>query len=490
MRNPSRYVAAFLAVFIAGCDLTDSRPEREEGRFVSVCPQGCTYRTIAAALEDAVDGDTLGIRSASVSESSLLVTADILLVGQLPGEATPVIVGNEVDPVFAVKAGASATFEDLTIERGATAIQNDGTVRIRRCVIRHHRGSGLRNFGSMHIVEASIVQNLSPRGAGIYNSGSLELDRSTVAFNVGDRGAGAGIFNEGDFKGTLCRIADNEMQVSGFGGGLSNSGTAQIDRCDVIGNAAGDGGGIFNGGVLELESAAVDSNGAFGAGGGLFNDGVVRMDRSSVSRNAAKSGGGLFNLASAELRTSTISGNVVSGIEGAAGGGIFAEENAQTHLTSVTLAENISAVATGWAAGVAAHGIVRYTNSIIAGNFVEKPGVLFASDCGEVSANTMSLGYNLLGEDGGCPGGETGDVFAPAGLIIDDFLGPLDYYGGPTLVHSLLFGVPHIPNPAIDGGFCQIDVDQRGFGRPIDLPEFPDFGNACDIGAFERQFTE
>jgi hypothetical protein len=63
-------------------------------------------------------------------------------------------------------------------------------------------------------------------------------------------------------------------------------------------------------------------------------------------------------------------------------------------------------------------------------------------------------------------------------------LAPLANNGGPTPTHRLLLG-----STALDKGLCW-GTDQRGFRRPVNIPLVPNFGNACDIGAFEVQLGE
>jgi hypothetical protein len=95
-----------------------------------------------------------------------------------------------------------------------------------------------------------------------------------------------------------------------------------------------------------------------------------------------------------------------------------------------------------------------------------------ASDNCNVQIN--SLGSNVA-DDATC--------FSNAGsdkAVANVLLGPLKDNGGPTQTLALLPG-----SPAIDAvvGTCVVDVDQRGFDRPVD----GDHNGAvvCDSGAFE-----
>jgi hypothetical protein len=70
--------------------------------------------------------------------------------------------------------------------------------------------------------------------------------------------------------------------------------------------------------------------------------------------------------------------------------------------------------------------------------------------------------------------GSNGDKVGTGGTPLNPKLGPLGYYGGATLVHSLLTG-----SPALNAGnnaTCAA-TDQRGVTRPI--------SGTCDMGAYE-----
>ena len=99
----------------------------------------------------------------------------------------------------------------------------------------------------------------------MFNSGTanLTLTDCTVSGNSGGRRpqlGGGGLANYGTATLTGCTISDNYASsyngyyngISGFGGGVFNSGTANLTLtgCTVSGNSAGgSGGGVFNSGT-------------------------------------------------------------------------------------------------------------------------------------------------------------------------------------------------------------------------------------------------
>jgi hypothetical protein len=112
-----------------------------------------------------------------------------------------------------------------------------------------------------------------------------------------------------------------------------------------------------------------------------------------------------------------------------------------------------------------------FKNTIVAGN------VDNGSQAPDCQGALTSQGNNLLGNNLLCTGltdGLNGDKVGTNASPKDPSLGPLGYYGGATLVHSLLVG-----SIALDAGSnatCA-STDQRGVPRPIN--------GTCDMGAFE-----
>jgi hypothetical protein len=93
----------------------------------------------------------------------------------------------------------------------------------------------------------------------------------------------------------------------------------------------------------------------------------------------------------------------------------------------------------------------------------------------ECHGRFTSRGYNLIGDAAGCTVGEQkgNDLIGR-----DPRLATLDVGGGSTMHHA-----PRLGSPAVDGGACDLAVDQIGVERPVD-------GNLdgrarCDIGAVE-----
>jgi hypothetical protein len=188
-----------------------------------------------------------------------------------------------------------------------------------------------------------------------------------------------------------------------------------------------------------------------GNGGGIDNDGVLTVEDSTVTGNTVSTGGdggGVYNSDTTTIEASTIAGN--SSPSGN-GGGIYDASGA-----SDTLAATILATPGGPPTG---------------------------GEC--AGASVTDAGYNI-DDDGTCVLSATGSVSDSA--AIDDYLGSLGSYGGPTETVPLLDSpspwtsaadpaLLAIPSSFVfpDGSPACAGTDQRGFLRQV----------TCDIGAFE-----
>ena len=222
-------------------------------------------------------------------------------------------------------------------------------------------------------------------GGGLYNDGTATLTNCTVSGNSAE-GDGAAVANGTTATLTIvaCTISDNTASgLSGYGGGVANSGTATLANCTISGNSAVDGGGLWNSGAaatLTLTDSTISGNSA-GSGGGLWNSGTtatLTLTDCTISGNNA-TGGGLYN-------------------------GAYADCDAHRHDRSREHRVNVTSDIAGTAAG-------------------------------EVTGT-----YNLVGTggSGGITGGLGGNIVLTT--LADLGLAPLADYGGPTQTIALLPG--------------------------------------------------
>jgi hypothetical protein len=421
------------------------------------------------------------------------------------------------------------TISDGLAESGAGILTDHATLTINNCSVENNyaseQGGGIFNDGGSNttvtIVNSFVTSNgafgsgLSIRGGGIHNkSGALEILNSRVDGNAvasgGGSACGGGIYNDtgtlkivdslvrdnfafpgepdphhhssgsgigiyNDINGTLAirnsAVSGNNTQAfpfTGYGGGIYNTGTAQITDSMISGNFPSiDGGGIYNTGAAEITDSTVRQNSTRNSAGGIYNGGTLTITNSTLSDNTAVNkllgyGGGLVNGGPLMIINSTLSGNHADG----EGGGIH--NNGPLTITHSTLSYNFSypnGLNSGGNIRNVGDGALRIGNTIL---HAGSPDSIFRN-----SANVISHGYNLCSDDGGGFLNSSGDQ-----INTDPILGPLQKNGGPTFTHRLLTG-----SPAIDAGDPNFTppplYDQRGPGYDRV------YNGRIDIGSFE-----
>jgi len=234
-----------------------------------------------------------------------LILGHIIFLGRGP-ERTLISVGNRTNSssLFHISAGASATFQGLTIKDAVSmvpgaAIHNSGRVTLENCLITNHQaidqGGAIYNLGQLVCLSSTICSNsvVGKRGTNIVTAGG------GGAF----KGTGGGLHVAGgSVVMTNCTLSAN-VATGGRGG----------DNLDTDGGGGGGGGGEGSGGgiyvasgTLTLVNVTVTQNhavgglggngsggGGFGGngvsrGGGLFNDqGTIRLFNTIIAENSA-----------------------------------------------------------------------------------------------------------------------------------------------------------------------------------------------------------
>jgi hypothetical protein len=348
-------------------------------------------------------------------------------------------------------SGVKVTHGSVGFAGGGISIDSETNLSLSNCIVSDNsaedHGGGINNLGSLVITNCIVSNNSSTgEGTGIANgaSGFLQIVDSTIRDNIGTPSdpQGGGLFTRG--------------------GGIANSGTAEIHRSTISGNLQNRGGGIYNEGHLEITNSTISGNKANVGGGGILNfgDGIVSIDFSTITNNEAALQG----------RNEP---------ENRVGGGIL---NCYTLFGDLTCGT-----------------LVAMSNTILAGNTDhrdDRADPLYSPDCFSLQPEQFiprfeSFHGNLIGViNQNCKISDA--IFAGQDLVgtadnpRDPRLEPLANKGGLTQTHALLRD-----SPAIDQGTGVSSVtlsgcpatDQRSFTRPVDGDR--DGTADCDIGAFE-----
>ena len=243
------------------------------------------------------------------------------------------------------------------------------------------------------------------------NSGNLiDVQISGLTLTGGDGShtpgtSGGAIRNSENLTLTNSQLLSNNAR---FGGGLLNSGTANVVGSTIAGNRSSqNGGGIENNGTLTLTNSTVSGNSAVGNGAGVTNFGP--------------SGG----TASVVINNTTVFGNVASG--SSATNGIWNTN--------------------GYGAATA-----TLHNSIVT-------DAIF-------NLGSLSGDHNLFGTSGATTGGAN-DVTG----VVNPMLGPLANNGGPTQTHAVLAGSPALNAGSSTESFDQRGL-ARNDGNGVDIGAF------------------
>jgi len=215
----------------------------------------------------------------------------VVIVGA--GAASTVIDANQIDRIIQISDGRIATLEGFTLRNG---LPNEVVGK---------NGGGIRNRGSLTIIECVIERNQSVDGGGIFSDGTLKVTRSTIRSNSGV-----------------------------VGGGLFLFGPTTVRDSAVIGNHARDGGGIHNLRSLYLVDSTLSQNTADGDGGGIKNNGTY----TDVSTNMNPKG-----VALAALFNATIVDNDADhdrDMNGGIGGGVFNQVGSHFIAYNTLIARN------------------------------------------------------------------------------------------------------------------------------------------------------
>lgn len=373
---------------------------------------------------------------------------------------------------------------------------------------RNDGGGGLANQGMASLTGVMVSGNTTPdsdgdhdgNGAGIYSWGTITLTNCTISHNQAhDYGGGVynGIGGTATISGTT--VYSNTIPDWGYAGsGIYNKdGTLNVINSAISDNWIGDwaygGGGIYNsGGTAHVANSIVSGNDATGLNsgcGGIYNAGGGAMDITAsaiVSNTDNFGGGGICNVTAGSVVT--ITNSTISANQTWESGGGINNSSGTINLYHVTISDNIADSnddAHGEGGGIySSSGTVNLEHTIVAGNTVVVSATHSAADC---DGTVTSQGYNMVGQNTGCPSNVAGDHTVNPAIVFTTVLGPLADNGGdtgngvPLLTHALLSGSPAID--AIPAAGCALTSDQRGEPRPVDgdLDGTAD----CDIGAYE-----
>ena len=307
---------------------------------------GLCYDTIQAAVDDAVDGDSIKVAGGvytSTDSQVVYINKAITLTG---GYSIP-----DWANAYTLALPTVIDAENVAGRRGVY-IDGTGVPRITLAGLSIQRGkANTSNGGGLYIENGTVIltdnvfqENDAPNqngGAVAILSGMVTLDKNLMIANTADQGGGA-IYIE------------------------NSAGTVTVRRNTFIRNTALEGGGLYvNDGTADITSNNFQSNTAAYGGAAFFSRGTVIALGNTFTQNHAESGGAvsIHNtwLGSVSLIRNTIADNSVTNF----GGGLFIYQSEVT-LNGNTIISNTADTSGGGIAIVQSS--VSGQNDVIAAN--------------------------------------------------------------------------------------------------------------------------
>lgn len=381
----------------------------------------------------------------------------IELVTALPELAGDLTINGPGPDTLTVRRNSSTAFRIFTISTGTTVVIN---------------GLTLRNGSAPQIQNQKYT---SATGGGILNEGQLTVNSCKIIGNssIASFAIGGGIsnqnvltVNDSELSGNLVSTLAGCPTCHARGGGIHNSGTAQIVKSMVSGTEGVPNvlifGAIYNdvSGTMTITSSNIINNST----PGIFNLATLDIIGSTVANNRELTGfisstGGIYSSNSLSIVNSTISGN--SG----AFGGVFAQSGT-LRIVGSTITNNVGG------------GLVPAINTLMHGSIVASNSPFDLSSSSRPFDTASS--FNLIGiGTGNYPvNGVNGNIVGTPQSPIDPLLSSLGAFGGNTLTHK-----PLPASPVINAGnfISFTGADQRGVQRPV--------GSREDIGSVEFNLT-
>ena len=212
-----------------------------------------TVSELISAVENAADGDVIGI------DSEIVIDTNVGQIGSNGGGKHITILRMGADGCFNIAYDGNVTFSNITFEGNNSNVVGNrslflvmGIVNMNDVVIQNHStaaGSGGAAFvettGVLNADRVVFDGNTGYQGGHIFTRGSVSLRNCTLRNGVSSSEAGAVMVSgNGMLDMTGCKVYRNVAASSG--GGIHNNATATLTRCAFFANTAAAGADIAN----------------------------------------------------------------------------------------------------------------------------------------------------------------------------------------------------------------------------------------------------
>jgi regulator of RNase E activity RraA len=201
------------------------------------------YGTIQAAINAAVDGDTIIVMPGTYYENIDMKGKAITLGSTDPNDSgvvgSTIIDGNQAGSVIVCNSGESANtvIEGFTITNGSGTLKNG-----------YYYGGGVYNENSSPtVINCTFSDNMAEMGGGMYNESSNPTV-TNCTFSGNSVGCGGGMYNHYCSNPMVTNCTFNGNSAGYYGGGMYNDNysSPMVTNCTFSGNSAVYGSGIYN----------------------------------------------------------------------------------------------------------------------------------------------------------------------------------------------------------------------------------------------------
>ncbi|QDT45552.1 putative outer membrane protein pmp20 precursor [Gimesia alba] len=420
-----------------------------------------------------------------VVSTEMQITNDLTITGLGADQLT--LDGNGDSRIFNIDDGHKTSAIDVFLE--GLSLTN-GYFHSESGSIFEDKGGAIYSSENLTVTHSSFSGNTAREGGAIFHLGAMLTVTQSDFFENEVTASGGAIFNEGGPMTIIeCHFSLNRALGNG-GGAVHHERTfpwqpeeelVVISNSEFTGNHAKFHGGAFfmRNGVASVSGSQFTENTADFPGGAICNIfGTLSVEESTFLRNATDFSGGAINSnGDLTVRASTFSRNTAK----VSGGAIYVQ-GAGFSIFNSTISRNVAA-STGGGIFFAGHSPFLVMNSTIILNESKLSGAgLYQS-----GAETASITNTIIAGNSTPFFTNTqvaGNFVDNSNIIQESSTGLLDTVlrdnGGPTQTHALL-----ADSPAINAGdnsailSAGIFTDQRGLGYPRIV------GGTVDVGAFE-----
>ncbi len=356
----------------------------DSGRILLVCPRGCAYSSINAALSLARSGDLIQVGPGIYMEH-IMLRPGVTIRGE--GKNVSIITGADADTVVraygaairrdtvlegvTIIAGKSFTGGGIDIRGGASPVIRNNLITANNAGSSESYGGGIFiSGGSPWIIGNTFTKNHSSYGGGaiaVWDGSTAVIESNYFEDNKADQYGGGLNITRSSPTITGNTIISNRAV---YGGGVDMFESSPEFANNIIrqniANALGGGVYLRNGSAPSIFANSFLTNTAYYYGGGLYMDrSTASVSGNTFQYNEADTGGGIY----VDRSSATIARNIITNNSASYHGGGVHIHNSSATVDNNNIIDNVATIG-GGGMGVDGHSWPTVINNTLANNAV------------------------------------------------------------------------------------------------------------------------